>query len=264
MTDAHDPIGPSPSWHAWRDSAGLGLWSCLDSESAVASFTAAGFDYLAIDLQHGMLPPSAVHRIARVLRATPTTCVVRVAWNRPELVMQALDFGAELVVVPMVESAAEAAAAVHAASYPPDGARSWGPLWPDTARRPGDANAIVGCLAMVETRRGLDRVEEIAATPGLAGIYVGPNDLALGLGRGRATYSDDDVVHDALQSVANVCDRHGILAGLHCSSLEMARYWQPRGFQMLTIGTDTSLLSDAALALAARSRAEPAPVVRGY
>lgn len=256
-------------WQNWPATHAYGLWSCTDSLTTVGMLAGGGFDYLAIDLQHGMLAPADLRNASRFLRSTPTTCVVRVAWNRPELIMQALDFGAELVIVPMVDTTDAAAQAVKSVRFPdagaPTGARSWGPLWPDTTQLPAEANSSVGCIVMIETKLAVQNVAEIAATPGLSGIYVGPNDLALGLGYGRATYAEEPALHNVLERIAAACQANGIIAGLHCSTPEMAKYWSDRAFTMLTVGTDTSLFAAATHDLLQNVRGtELPPRARGY
>lgn len=244
---------PDRRWFPSRTGdEGLGLWSCTDSLATIGMMAKARLDYVSIDLQHGMLSPADLHVALRLVEAGGMTCVVRVPWNRPESIMHALDAGARLVIVPMVDGGDGARRAAEATRYPAPGGgggRSWGPLWPDMAREPVRANDLVGCLVMIETAAGLDRLDEIVDTPGIAGVYVGPNDLALGLGHGRATYLTEPAIARALDRVAAACASRGLIAGLHCSGVAMARHWRDRGFSMLTVGTDTSLLSAAVLGL---------------
>ncbi|GEM_PF-217461 len=231
------------------DSAEYGIWSCTDSASTVRMLGRAGYDYVCLDLQHGLADPADLHQLAWSVRAGGSRCVVRVPWNRPEHIMRAVDLGAQRVVVPMVESAHEARRAVDATRYPRAGTRSWGPLWPSESPEPQDAE--VECFVMVETRAGLDAVDAIAATPGLAGIYIGPNDLALAAGHGRATYDTDPGVDAMLTRVVAACRAAGITAGLHCSSVAMAAHWAARGVAMLTAATDHVLLEHAVRGTAA-------------
>ena len=116
----------------------------------------------------------------------------------------------------MVNTAAEAEAAVSACRYPPHGIRSWGPSGAAIGRdfTAAGANEQVVCLVMVETREGLENVEEIAAVPGLDGIYVGPNDLALSHGLPAIPADQGPLLTDALTRVAEACRRHGITAGV--------------------------------------------------
>ncbi|MFT4280315.1 HpcH/HpaI aldolase family protein [Microbacterium sp.] len=243
---------------------GNGVWVTGDSVSALGALAGLSFDYLCIDLQHGLFDPRRIPDAARVMRASTARLIVRVPWNRPEYIMHALDAGADDVIVPMVDDAAEAEAAVAAAHYPPLGSRSWGPILPERSLSPVDANRAVGVFVMVETARGLENVDRIVATPGLAGVYVGPNDLALGIGEGRRTYRESEVIDGHLSRVAESCTRRGLVAGLHCSDPEMAGHWAARGFGMRTIATDSALLLSAAAGVLSRATGESSSVAGAY
>jgi 4-hydroxy-2-oxoheptanedioate aldolase len=92
---------------------------------------------------------------------------------------------------------------------------------------------------MVETREGLDQLEEIAATPGLDGIYIGPADLSLALG--RTPGAGGDVLQEAIARVRETCDAHGLIAGMHCNGGSAAQAYAAEGFRMITVGVDSSL-----------------------
>jgi 4-hydroxy-2-oxoheptanedioate aldolase len=243
----------------------FGIWSCLDSPAAIGMLGRSGVDYVCIDLQHGMSDPAALPELVAAIAAGGALAVVRAPWNRPDAIMRILDSGARVVVVPMVDDMDQATAAIEACSYPPTGIRSWGPFWPDLAFSPEVADAGVRCMVMIETAQGFANLEAIAATPGLGGIYVGPNDLALTLGYGRATYDTDERIHAAIETVAAVAAAAGIVAGLHCSSVAMAKYWSARGFGMLTVATDTSLIAAAVQSTTGDLfGGTGSPITRGY
>lgn len=232
----------------------LGVWSTLPDPVTAELLGRAGYDYVCVDLQHGLTGPGTVVPVLQALRHTPATVLVRVADHRPDGLMRALDLGADGVVVPMVDSPDQAAAAVAACTYPPSGFRSWGPMWGDvdgSAPGPDEADAARRVIVMVETAAGFDAVREIAAVPGVSAVYVGPNDLALTLGLGRETYATSPAVHRALDTVLAATDDAGIAMGLHCSSGEMASYWRERGVGMLTVATDSTLLRTASSAVLA-------------
>jgi 4-hydroxy-2-oxoheptanedioate aldolase len=165
--------------------------------------------------------------------------------------MRALDTGASAVVVPMVNSVEEARKAATACRFPPEGVRSWGPMWghvrPDGALSPGDQDAAVICLVMVETAGGVEAVADIARVPGVDGVYIGPNDLALSCGYGRGTYRDTPEVDALIERLLGACREAGVVAGLHCSDAAMAQDWAGRGATMLTVAQDTGLLRAAML-----------------
>lgn len=232
----------------------LGVWSTLPDPVTAELLGRAGYDYVCVDLQHGLTGPGTVVPVLQALRHTPATVLVRVADHRPDGLMRALDLGADGVVVPMVDSPEQAAAVVAACTYPPAGFRSWGPMWGDVdgaAPAPEQADAARQVIVMVETAAGFDAVREIAAVPGVSAVYVGPNDLALTLGLGRETYATSPAVHRALDTVLAATDDAGIAMGLHCSSAEMASYWRERGVGMLTVATDSTLLRTASASVLA-------------
>ena len=237
------------------DRPAFGLWSCL-ADPAVAELVAATrFDYVCIDLQHGLATFSELPGMLQAMRAADRAPVVRVPWNDPAAVMRAIDTGAAAVVVPMVDDAQDARRAAAACRFPPAGNRSWGPMWGDVrsdgALPPADQDDAALCIVMIETRAGLDALEEIVAVPGVDAVYIGPNDLALGCGYGRATYRDSAEVDAMIQRIVDACSRAGIVSGLHCSDVEMATHWAGRGVRMLTVATDTTLLRAAADAVLA-------------
>jgi 4-hydroxy-2-oxoheptanedioate aldolase len=115
------------------------------------------------------------------------------------------------------------------------------------SRDPEKLGGEVLCFVMVETREALERVEEIAATPGLDGIYIGPSDLALSLGLSPTLDVTEDVHVEAVNRIREACNRNGIAAGIHAASGERARAHAEAGFDMVTVATDAALLKSAAL-----------------
>ena len=125
---------------------------------------------------------SSMFQAAQAGGAVP---LARLAWNEPWLIMRALDLGAAGVILPLIDNAAEAARAVDACRYPPHGHRSYGPIRAELVMGSTALDVLGGdalCFAMIETRDGLDNLDEIAATPGLDGLYIGPSDLSIALG----------------------------------------------------------------------------------
>jgi 4-hydroxy-2-oxoheptanedioate aldolase len=163
--------------------------------------------------------------------------------------MRALDLGAAGVIVPLVNTADDARAAVAACRYPPDGMRSWGPWRAGVEGRvvvPAEANRDTICVIMIETEIAMQNLEEILAVSGIDAVYIGPSDLALGLRQGRTTYKESKTVRDAIERVLETCRRANVAAGMYCTSLEMVIEWRKAGFQMLTAAEDVVLLKMAA------------------
>jgi 4-hydroxy-2-oxoheptanedioate aldolase len=234
----------------WRANVGAaGVWISLADPVTAELIARRGFDYLVIDMQHGVAGPDTMASLVRAVSGTATEVLLRVPWNEPAMIMRALDLGAAGVIVPLVNTADDARAAVAACRFPPDGMRSWGPWRAGIEGRvvvPAEANRDTICVVMVETELAMRNLDEIVAVPGIDAVYIGPNDLALGLGEGRATYKESKVVYDAILKVLEACQRGHVVAGLHCSSPEMAIEWRKAGFQMLTTAEDVTLLKAAA------------------
>jgi 4-hydroxy-2-oxoheptanedioate aldolase len=217
--------------------AAIGLWASIPSALTAEAAALAGPDYLVADQQHGALDPATLMAMLTAIAGAGVPPLVRVARNEPFAIGQALDLGATGVIVPMVESGEEAARAVAACRYAPEGIRSFGAL-----RAGADEPPL--CLVMIETRRGLENAAEIAATPGLDGVYIGPSDLALSLGLQPTIRLEHPPVLEALAVVHAACADAGVIAGVHCLAAEDVPA-QTERFAMVTAGGDTLLLQGA-------------------
>jgi 4-hydroxy-2-oxoheptanedioate aldolase len=223
--------------------ATFGLWAGIPSSLTAELAGSAGYDYVCVDLQHGLSDEQTMVSMFQATVAAGSTALARVAWNEPWLIMRALDLGAAGVIVPLVGSGAEAARAVRACKYPPDGNRSYGPIRAELAvgsASPPELAAAVLCLVMVETRDGLDRLDEIASTQGLDGIYIGPSDLSLALGLTPQT-GGGQLLEEAIARVRETAHAHGLIAGMHCAGGQQARARAEEGFELITVGVDSSL-----------------------
>lgn len=234
--------------------ASAGVWSCLDDTAAIGLIAHAGFGFVSIDLQHGHADLSTVGSLITAVRASPSSTVVRVPWNRPEDIMRVLDLGAEGVIVPMVGSADQAQDAASACRYAPRGTRSWGPIRGREQRavlQPTAGDAGATCIVMIETRDGLDAVGEIVAVPGVDAVYIGPNDLSLALGLERRPLRDSPELEAAVLRIVEACRASGTPVGLDCTSPQEALAWRARGMDWSICANDGDLLGGAALAAAA-------------
>jgi 4-hydroxy-2-oxoheptanedioate aldolase len=223
--------------------ATFGLWAAIDSTLTAELAAAAGFDYVCVDVQHGMSDEATMVSMFQATASAGAVPLARLAWNEPWLIMRALDLGAAGVIVPLVGSREETTRAVQACKYPPHGNRSYGPIRAEAvvgSGRPEDLAAAALCVVMVETREGLDRLEEIASTPGLDGIYIGPADMSLALGLTPSTGGPPEL-EQAIGRVRETARGHGVIAGMHCGGGEDARSRAADGFQLITVGVDSSL-----------------------
>ena len=163
----------------------VGYWIQLDSPASTERLARLGYDYVSLDAQHGLFGYAGMLAALTAIDAGGRSVgLVRVAANDATPIGRALDAGAAGVIVPLVNTAEDAAAAVAASRYPPTGIRSYGPTRAGMriGPTPAEADAAVVVLVMIETAEGLVNVEEIAATPGLDGLYIGPSDLNLAVG----------------------------------------------------------------------------------
>ena len=243
----------------------FGLWSVMPGTIGAEILAKAGADYVCVDQQHGVIDYGSMAPMFQVIRAGGAAPITRVLSNDPFLIMKALDAGAWAVIVPLVNSAEDAARAVSACRYPPQGIRSFGPvLAADVigSRDPEKLGGEVLCLVMVETREALERVGEIAATPGLDGVYIGPSDLALSLGLTPTLEIMEGEHEAAVRRIREACHEHGIAAGIHAPSGEWASRHAQAGFDLITVASDAPLLRGAAsreMTAARKGRADADP-----
>jgi len=234
-------------------------WLSIGNPFTAEIMAAQGYDAISIDIQHGALDYAAALPMIQSMRASGVAIGARVPWLDPAIIMKVLDAGALNVICPMINTGAQAAEFVSYMRYPPQGQRSFGPTRANFAM-PGygpHMNYEVVALAMIETATGMANLEEIAATPGLDGIYVGPADLTLGTQGGRLAPGfdrEEPEMIDLIQRIASVCARHGIKAGLHCGTAEYAAKAIGWGYSLTTVSGDSRLLASAAAASVSRFR----------
>ncbi|WP_051425891.1 HpcH/HpaI aldolase family protein [Jiangella gansuensis] len=235
-----------------RRERSIGYWIALDNPVGTERIARLGYDYVGIDAQHGLLDYKGWLAALMAIEAGGRSAgLVRVPANDLTYIGQALDAGAHGVIVPLVDTADDAAAAVRACRYPPEGGRSYGPMRAGLriGPAPAQANAHVLCAVMIETLTALDNVEAIAATPGLDGVYVGPSDLTLALGGASST---DPALADALDEAAlkvvAAAEAAGIAAGIHSPDGATAHRRLGQGFTFATVSSDLVHLEQAAAA----------------
>jgi 4-hydroxy-2-oxoheptanedioate aldolase len=240
----------------------VGYWIQLDSPTSTERLARLGYDYVSLDAQHGLFGYAGMLAALTAIDAGGRSVgLVRVAANDATPIGRALDAGATGVIVPLVNTAEDAAAAVAASRYPPTGIRSYGPTRAGMriGPTPAEADAAVVVLVMIETAEGLANVEEIAATPGLDGLYIGPSDLNLAVGGASpADPAVSDAFESALRRVRSACEANGLAAGLHTRSGAEAAKRMAEGFTLLTVASDITHLEAAAAAhLAAADEGRP-------
>jgi 4-hydroxy-2-oxoheptanedioate aldolase len=232
----------TPLRSRWHDGdTTLGGWLSIPSSVSAELTARAGFDYVCIDAQHGAIEYSDAVPMIQAILLGGSSPIVRVPWNEPGIIGKMLDAGAHGVIVPMVNSVAEAEAVVRACRYAPDGARSFGPglaaprvdaPYVDWARR------HVAVIPMIETVQAIEVLDDILAVEGIDAVYVGPADLSLTLGLAPGNNDDEPSFSDALAAVVAACDRAGVVAGIHSTGSLTGRR-VASGFRMVTVTTDS-------------------------
>ena len=228
----------------------FGYWSVLDSPISTERLGMTGYDYIAIDGQHGLLGYSGIlSNLMAIDAAYGPAGLVRVEANDAAVIGQALDAGARGVIVPLVNSAEDARKAVRAARYPGTGLRSYGPMRAGlrVGPTPADSDASVLVLVMIETTEGLANVEDICAVEGIDGVYIGPSDLCLAVG-GKFP-NDPEVAEEfnaGLERVKKAAHDNNLIAAIHTPNGETARQRADQGFTFITVASDLTHLEQAA------------------
>jgi 4-hydroxy-2-oxoheptanedioate aldolase len=242
-------------WRAKQQT--IGGWLSLANTHSAELLANAGFDWLCIDLQHGLLDYQDLLHMLPAISTTETTPIVRVSGNDPKEIMKVLDAGAMGVIVPLVDNRAEAEAAIAACRYPPQGVRSFGPVRAALYGGRGyaaEANDEIACIVMIETQEGIENLEEIVTTPGLSGVYVGPSDLALALGLPPRGDTDDPLHLATVEQILTTCKRHGVPAGIHTGGLDYTKRRLAMGFDFVTLGSDAGFMMQSAASSLAAAR----------
>jgi 4-hydroxy-2-oxoheptanedioate aldolase len=239
---------------AWSNGgAAVGGWVVGGGQFTLDLYRRCGYDYVGIDCQHGALDEAAAAEIVRRTPPGSPATIVRVPKNDDSIIGRLADAGVDGVVIPMVDTASEAAAAVAAIRYPPHGVRSFGPsrfdLWA------GDLAALsdrVSLFVMIETAEGLANVEQICAVPGLAGVYVGPVDLSIGLGLNPMAAFTSDQLYQPIERIRRACEANRIILGMHQTNADSTVNWISRGVRLASVGSDGGVfMAAAAVALKA-------------
>lgn len=243
----------------------IGTWIVSASPLVAEAVGHAGFDFGVVDMEHSPLDLGDVVHLLQAIGNTKMVPVVRVPWNEPVTVKRVLDAGATTVMFPQVQNAAEAAAAVAATRYPPQGVRGVAGVSRATrfGARPDFIHAAqreVGVIVQLETPGALDAMASIAAVPGVDALFVGPGDLAAAMGHpGRGMHPA--VFERMARAARHAADLGMPIGTLGANAQEVARY-RAAGYPYVALGADLSLLMQGAQAALAglRSPDDPAHV----
>lgn len=237
-----------PRWAAGEVT--IGAWCMIPSALTAEALGQAGFDWVLIDMQHGCMDYETALAMIRAVDLSSAVPVVRVPWNDPGIIGRVLDAGALGVIVPMIQTAEDARRAVEACRYPPAGRRSFGPVRVGLRDGPGyfgGANDRIAVIPMIETAEALAEVEQIAATPGVDALFVGPFDLSIALGLPPGDNDGKPVFDEAIAKVSKAARAAGVATAV-LSNTKVAPLRIAQGFQMISVTTDLSALSATARA----------------
>lgn len=233
-----------------------GMWVCSGSPLVAEICAGAGLDWLLIDAEHS---PNGLEGILAQLQAVhgyPVKAVVRPPANDTVLIKQYLDLGVQSLLIPMVHTADDAAAAVSAAHYPPRGVRGVGSALARSARwnRIPDYLAAAGdtitVIVQIESREAVDNAAEIAAVDGIDAVFIGPSDLAASMGvLGQQEHPD---VVAAVEHCIKVAKAAGKPVGVNAFAEATARRYLAAGVDFILVGADVAMLARGSEALAAR------------
>jgi 4-hydroxy-2-oxoheptanedioate aldolase len=236
----------------------VGTWLMLESDLSARLLGAAGFDWVIIDTEHGPVSPGAAQQLVTALLATKAAPLVRVTWNESSLIQAALDMGAFGVLVPFVNTRAEALRAVGDARYPPLGSRSRGGLRAplafetDPVTYGRGANDATLLAVQIETAEALANLGGIASVDGIDVLFVGPGDLAESMGYWPPRMDDMPPAYsEALARVPRVAREHHKHAGILVYDVGVALRCIEWGYTFVGIGSDATMLEGAALSIAA-------------
>lgn len=236
-------------------------WSGIPDALTVELLAGQAFDAVTLDMQHGGHHEDSVLRgLVPVLKANKHA-VVRIPVGRFDMASRALDFGAEAVIAPMVNSVADARAFGASMKYPPVGERSWGPTFAFPRRGASDQqawlrseNARTVAFAMIETRPALDALDGILETPGIDGIFLGPSDFSIAWSSGASL---DPLREDMMETIADVARRAlaaGKVAAMYVNDLALTGRYQAMGYHFQAIASEHRAVAAGAQGIIAAAR----------
>lgn len=234
----------------------VGMWVCSGSPVAAEICAGSGLDWLLIDGEHGVVSLETVQNLLQVAAAYPVQSMVRLPSLDVVAVKQFLDAGAQNLLIPMVDDAQAAALAVAATRYPPEGVRGVGSALSRSARWGGvegyltEAQKYISLFVQIESATAAENAEEICAVDGLAGVFVGPSDLAASMGLlGQQNHLQ---VVDAVKRVIEIARAAGVKVGVNAFDPAQAEDYLAAGADFILVAADVQLLALESKKLAAR------------
>jgi len=234
-----------------RGGAVINGWCSIPSSFSAEIMAHQGFDSITVDMQHGLVDYLVAVNMLQAISTTDVIPLTRVPWNDPARVMKILDAGSYGVICPMITDSDEAEALVASAKYPPRGFRSFGPIRAKyygggTTHGGGEYHTFADeetlVIPQIETRKAIQNLDSILKVPGIGAIYIGPSDLSMALGKEPRKGQRDPEVIEAIETILSAARRHGVPAGIHTNSVDVAVEMIGRGFQLVSLQSDDRFL----------------------
>ena len=228
----------------------INSWLSIPSSFSAEVMANQGWDSVTIDMQHGLIDYHNAVNMLQAISTTNTTPLARVNWNEPGQIMKILDAGSYGVICPMVSNRKEAENFIKACQYPPKGYRSFGPIRANIYGGPdysSQADNEILKLAMIETKEALIKLDEILDTNNLDGIYVGPADLSLAVGEEPGfDRPENSKAYAEILRILEAAQKRNLFAGIHNGTAEYAQKMIDKGFNLVTVGSDSRYISSGA------------------
>ncbi len=231
-----------------RGEPSIGTWLTLADPVAARLMGRVGFDWLTVEMEHTTVTIEVAAQAFTAIAAGGTVPLVRIPWNTGENIKRVLDTGAWGVVVPMVNSRAEAEAAVGGARYAPQGFRSVGGQLhaanfdTDPATYYARANDEILVVLMAEHITAIEKADEILSVPGIDVVFIGPNDLSKSMGMKPIFDSDHPEFVGAVNHIYQTARKHGVAPGIHVADVAGAKRRLAEGFQFIAISSEAGMM----------------------
>ncbi len=236
-------------------------WSSIPDPLTAGVIASSSFDVVTLDMQHGGHSEDSVLRSIGPVIQNGAHPVVRIPVGRFDMASRALDFGAEAVIAPMINSVDDAQAFADFMKFPPLGARSWGPGramafhgFDDPNSYFAHANDQTLAIAMIETMAAHDALDDILSVAGIDGIFVGPSDFSIAWSKGKRVNPRDRDMDGILRAMAARAKKAGKFSASFGMDAAHARHLASLGYQLIAIGVDTGYIKTGADAMVAEAR----------
>ena len=226
----------------------VGTWLSLANTTAAGLMARTGFDWLTVDLEHSPVNFETAASSFAIIAANGKVPLARVPWNTGENIKRVLDSGAYGILVPMVNTRADAEAVVAAARYAPLGSRSIGGqlhaanFETDASTYYSKANDEILVVVMLEQKQAVENADEILSVPGIDAFFIGPNDLHNSYGKPPAFESNAPEFVHALEHLLKMGKKHNVPAGIHVADAEAAGRRIKQGFQFVAVASELGMM----------------------